>query len=81
MGSRSLSPASRELVESNVVQPGPCDSKAIRPGWKGGWNTLTEYLAADNKASKDCDPPLYHLNASAPTHSSPASGLLPGITF
>lgn len=51
MGSLSLSPASRELVESNVVQPGPWDSKAMRPGWKGGWNTLTEYLVTGSKAS------------------------------
>lgn len=62
MGSLSLSPASRELVESNVLQPGLCDSKAMRPGWKGGWNTLTEYLAADSKASKNSDPLVSHLN-------------------
>lgn len=51
MESLSLSPASSELVESNVVQPGPWASKAMRPGWKGGWNTLTEYLTTDSKAS------------------------------
>lgn len=56
MGSLSLSPASRELVDSNVVQPGLWDSKAMRPGWKGGWKTLTEYLAADNKARMNSDP-------------------------
>lgn len=56
MGSLSLSPASRELLESNVVQPGLWDSKAMRPGWKGGWNTLTEYLAADKKARTNSDP-------------------------
>lgn len=63
MGSLSLSPASRELVESIVVQPGLCDSKAIRPGWKGGWNTLTEYLQADNKEIRilTCCPTPEHL--------------------
>lgn len=65
MGSRSLSPASKELVGSNVVQPGLCDSKAMRPGWKGGWNTLTEYLAGDNKASQDSELLVHHLTTSA----------------
>lgn len=62
MGSLSLSPASRELVESNVVQPGAWDSKAMRPGWKGGgWKTLTEYLATGSKTCKNPDEPIWHL--------------------
>lgn len=81
MGSLSLSPASRELVESNVVQPGAWDSKAMRPGWKGGgWKTLTEYLATGSEGSKNPGEPIRHL-CPPPAPSSLNTGNLPGIAL
>lgn len=56
------------------MQLGPWDSKAMRPGWKGGWNTLTEYLATDSKASKNPDKPTLQ-----PPNPNPIPEHLPGV--